>query len=86
MGYHQLTYDDWLYLNPGDRVIVLRNGYAPQAATVDDVSDDASYFWLQVDGQQRVLVMEGDVKILATANTEPQNENAGVAQLDLSPI
>jgi hypothetical protein len=55
-----LSYHNWVQLNPGDRVIVKRSGFAPEHGTVDDVGEDASYFWVWIDGQSRVLIFHGD--------------------------
>jgi hypothetical protein len=59
-----LTYHNWIHLNPGDRVIVKRTGCAPEHGTVDDVGEDASYFWVWIDGQSRILVFHGDGTVI----------------------
>ena len=59
-----LDYHNWIHLNPGDRVIVRRNGSAPEQATVDTVSEDASYFWVWIDGQNRTLIFHGDGSLI----------------------
>ena len=59
-----LDYRNWIHLNPGDRVIVKRNGSAPEQATVDTVSEDASYFWVWIDGQSRTLIFHGDGSLI----------------------
>ncbi|SFU10921.1 hypothetical protein SAMN04487915_11166 [Arthrobacter sp. ov118] len=55
-----LSYHNWVHLNPGDRVIVKRSGFAPEHGTVDDVGEDASYFWVWIDGRRRTLIFHGD--------------------------
>ncbi|MDP9696731.1 UNVERIFIED_ORG: hypothetical protein J2X79_004314 [Arthrobacter globiformis] len=55
-----LSYHNWIHLNPGDRVIVKRSGFVPEQGTVDEVSEDASYFWVWIDGQSRILIFQGD--------------------------
>lgn len=55
-----LTYHNWIHLNPGDRIIVKRSGFAPEQGTVDEISEDASYFWVWIDGQSRTLIFHGD--------------------------
>ncbi len=60
-----LTYEDWVQLNQGDRVLVQRPGTAPQQGTVDDVSEDASYFWTWLDGHGRVLIYNGDGSVIS---------------------
>ncbi|XAZ32300.1 hypothetical protein AAHB34_05565 [Paenarthrobacter ureafaciens] len=37
-----------------------RNGTAPTLGTVDEISEDASYFWVWIDGQSRTLIFHGD--------------------------
>jgi protein involved in polysaccharide export with SLBB domain len=56
---HPLDYHSWVHLNPGDRVIVKRSGFEPGHGTVDTVSEDAMYFWVWIDGQNRILVFHG---------------------------
>jgi len=59
-----LSYHNWIHLNPGDRVIVKRTGCAPEPGTVDDVGEDASYFWVWIDGQSRILIFHGDGSVI----------------------
>ncbi|KUM36416.1 hypothetical protein AR689_21080 [Arthrobacter sp. EpRS71] len=59
-GARPLSYYNWIHLNPGDRIIVKRSGFAPEQGTVDEVSEDASYFWVWIDGQSRILIFHGD--------------------------
>jgi hypothetical protein len=59
-GARPLSYHNWIHLNPGDRIIVKRSGFAPEQGTVDEVSEDASYFWVRIDGQSRILIFHGD--------------------------
>lgn len=55
-----LDYHNWVHLNPGDRVIIKRNGFQPEYGTVDDLSEDARYFWGRVDGLRRILIFHAD--------------------------
>ena len=59
-----LSYHNWIHLNPGDRVILKRTGCAPEHGTVDDVGEDASYFWIWIDGQGRTLIFHGDGSVI----------------------
>lgn len=59
-----LSYHNWIHLNRGDRVIVKRTGCAPEHGTVDDVGEDASYFWVWIDGQGRNLIFHGDGSVI----------------------
>jgi hypothetical protein len=59
-----LSYHNWVHLNPGDRVTVKRSGFAQEQGTVDDVSEDATYFWVWIDGQSRTLIFHGDGSII----------------------
>ena len=59
-----LSYHNWIHLNPGDRVIVKRTGCAPEHGTVDDLAEDASYFWVWIDGQSRILISHGDGSLI----------------------
>jgi hypothetical protein len=59
-GARLLSYHNWIHLNPGDRVIVKRCGFAAEQGTVDDVAADASYFWVWIDGQSRILIFHRD--------------------------
>ncbi|SDP44356.1 hypothetical protein SAMN04487914_111135 [Arthrobacter sp. ok909] len=59
-----LSYHNGIHLNPGDRVIVKRTGCAPEHGTVDDVGEDASYFWVWIDGQSRILIFHGDGSVI----------------------
>lgn len=60
-----LSYEDWVQLNQGDRVSVHRPGYDPQQGTVDGVSEDASYFWIWLDGHGRKLIYNGDGSVIS---------------------
>lgn len=60
VGARPLSYHNWVHLNPGDRVIVKRHGFSPEQGTVDEISEDASYFWVWIHGQSRFLVFHGD--------------------------
>lgn len=55
-----LDYHNWIHLNPGDRVIVKRPASPSEPGTVDDIAEDASYFWVRIDGQSRILISPGD--------------------------
>jgi hypothetical protein len=59
-----LDYRNWVHLNPGDRVIVKRYGFEPEHGTVDIVSEDATYFWVWIDGQSRILIFHGDGTVI----------------------
>ena len=59
-GARPLSYYNWIHLNPDDRIIVKRSGFAAEQGTVDEVSEDASYFWVWIDGQSRTLIFHGD--------------------------
>ena len=59
-----LDYHNWIHLNRGDRVLVKRCGFAPEHGTVDDIGEDASYFWVWIDGQSRILVFHGDGTVI----------------------
>ncbi|MEW1821708.1 hypothetical protein AB0323_13100 [Arthrobacter sp. NPDC080031] len=41
-------------------MLVKRPGYAPEHGTIDDIAEDASYFWVRIDGQSRILISHGD--------------------------
>ena len=60
VGAHPLSYHNWAHLNPGDRIIIKQSGFAPEQGTVDEVSEDANYFWVWIDGQSRLLIFHGD--------------------------
>jgi protein involved in polysaccharide export with SLBB domain len=49
----QLDYHNWIHLNPGDKVIVKQPASPPEHGTVDDIAEDASYFWVWIDGHSR---------------------------------
>ena len=59
-----LDYHNWIHLNPGDKVIVKRAGFPPEHGTVNDIAVDASYFWVRIDGQSRILIFHGDGTII----------------------
>lgn len=60
-----LPYEEWVNLNPGQRVWVLRQGEGLTQGTVDDVAEDASFFWIWLDeGKGRVLIYHGDGSFL----------------------
>ena len=56
----RLDYRHWIHLYPGDRVIVKQPGCPPEWGTVDDIAEDASYFWVWLDGHNRILISHGD--------------------------
>jgi len=51
---------NWIHLNPGDRVSVKRHGCEPERGTVDDIAEDASYFWVRIEGHSRTLISHDD--------------------------
>ena len=55
-----LDYHNWIHLNPGDRVVVKQPASPPERGTVDDIAEDASYFWVWLDGHNRILISHGD--------------------------
>lgn len=59
-----LDYHNWVHLNTGDRVIVSRYGFEPEHGTLEIVSEDATYFWVWLDGQSRVLIFHGDGAVI----------------------
>ncbi|WP_461175167.1 hypothetical protein M1D93_20795 (plasmid) [Arthrobacter sp. Z1-9] len=59
-----LDYHNWVHLNPADRVIVKRYRFEPEHGTVDIVSEDATYFWVWIDGQSRILIFHGDGSVV----------------------
>jgi hypothetical protein len=63
--FRRLAFNDWVYLNPGDEVVVQRVGRSPYQGWVDDINDDASVFWVWLnDGRGRILVHAGDDSII----------------------
>ncbi|WP_251046923.1 hypothetical protein [Arthrobacter sp. ISL-85] len=73
-GAHPLSYHNWVHLNPGDRIIVNRSGFAPEQGTVDDISADASYFWVWIDGQSRILIFHGDGSVINRLDSRPSRD------------
>lgn len=59
-----LDYHNWGHLNPGDRVIVRRSGLESEHGTVDNISEDARYFWVWIDGRSRILIFHGDGTVI----------------------
>lgn len=56
-----LPYDDWVELQPGSRVRIFRPGQAASYGVVDEVAEDASYFWTWLaEGRGQVLISEAD--------------------------
>jgi hypothetical protein len=51
---------NWVHLDPGDRVTATGNGFEPNHGTVDNVSEDATYFWVWINGPSRILIFHGD--------------------------
>ncbi|MBT2585358.1 hypothetical protein [Arthrobacter sp. ISL-95] len=72
--YHvcKLGYDDWVHLDEGDRVLVQVPGSPLQNATVDDIGDDASYFWLWIDGYGRKMTFDGDSSTIFKLTEAPR--------------
>jgi hypothetical protein len=60
----RLSYHNRVHPNPGDRVTVKRNGFAQEQGTVDDVGEDATYFWVWIDGRSRTLIFHDDGSII----------------------
>lgn len=56
-----ISSDDWIFLNVGDEVVVQRVGDCHRKGEIDDISDDARTFWVQLsEGRGRVMIFEGD--------------------------
>jgi hypothetical protein len=56
-----LALDDWVFLNAGDPVIVQTSEGRTVSGSIDIVADDASIFWIWVDGGGgRIAVQEED--------------------------
>lgn len=63
--FRRLPFNDWVYLNPGDEVVVQRVGHSAYPGYVDDINEDASVFWVWLDdGRGRILVQAGDDSII----------------------
>ncbi len=57
-----LTTDEWVWLNPNDRVKVQRGNGPIAAGFIDVVAPDASIFWIWLDdGRGRVALHMGDI-------------------------
>lgn len=57
-----LTTDDWVFLNPNDRVLVRARDASLESGVVDVVASDASVFWIWLDGGRgRITIHESDV-------------------------
>lgn len=70
----QLTYEDWVDLNSGEKVLIKRPREIAAYGTVDDISDDASCFWVWLDEDQgRVLISEGDGSTVWASRTSPRS-------------
>jgi hypothetical protein len=56
-----LTSDDWVWLNPNDRVRIQRRNETAAAGVIDVVAPDASIFWVWLDeGRGRVALHSDD--------------------------
>lgn len=54
-----LSAEQWNQLNPGDDVVVQREGESPHAGQIDAITDDGKIFWVQLYyGRGRILVHE----------------------------
>jgi hypothetical protein len=73
-----LSTDDWVFLNPGDRVFVERANETPRYGTIDDVSEDATLIWVWLDGLGRVLVTENDDVTFSVDRLHSTKANAGM--------
>ena len=67
-----LPYEDWVYLDRGDEVVVQRPGHARRYGTVDELSEDASYFWVWLDGHGRMLIFPGDGTLVSAPGARPR--------------
>lgn len=63
-GVNPPPHQDWVHLNPGDRIIIEWEGFPPQPGTVDEISNDSTYFWVWLDGQSRTLIFDPDDQII----------------------
>ena len=55
-----LTTDDWVWLNPEDRVKVQLDSEVVAAGFVDIVAPDASIFWIWLDGGRGRVALHMD--------------------------
>lgn len=55
-----LTPDDWVWLNPNDRVKVQREKEPVTAGAIDVVALDASIFWIWLDGGRGRVALHMD--------------------------
>ncbi|BAS11967.1 hypothetical protein AHiyo8_02700 [Arthrobacter sp. Hiyo8] len=63
-----MTYDDWIYLNAGDEVVVQRLGQPPLPGQIDEINEDATIFWVLLHcGRGRIMVYEHDGSVVMRA-------------------
>ena len=63
-----MTYDDWIYLNPGDEVVVQRVGQPPLPGQIDEINEDATVFWVDLHHSRgRIMVYETDGSVVVRA-------------------
>lgn len=55
-----LTPDNWVWLNPDDRVKVQREREAMATGVIDVVAPDASIFWIWLDGGRGRVALHMD--------------------------
>lgn len=64
-----LTYEEWIYLNAGDEVVVQRLGRPPWPGHIDEINEDATIFWVGLHNSRgRIMVYEGDGSVVMRAD------------------
>ena len=72
LTFKRLIYNDWVDINPGNKVLVKRQGENALHGSVDDVAEDGSFFWVWMDeGRGRVLISEDDGSTVWTLVPDP---------------
>jgi hypothetical protein len=73
-----LTTDDWVWLNPNDRVKLQRENEAIAAVFIDVVAPDASIFWVWLDGGRGRVALQWTISSASDSRKSRTNHTESI--------